>query len=156
MLVGTPVALFAATLSKLDNGWAEFSAYQARSRLEIVISIGTGDTSSAPPTYWVRRSVTRTNTDTDTSETDTRQCPAVLENLRELERLKLPRPEVPLLNSNVVTVTADGITYAMRTPAAYAGARDGELVVRSNAGTPLAEWIERTEAVVEACLPLKR
>ncbi|GAA0296848.1 hypothetical protein GCM10009087_03300 [Sphingomonas oligophenolica] len=147
------LALEAVQPPPADNGWARFSAHQARSRIAVDVAIGTTRSASGKPVYWVRRTTKRPGQWAEVSRTDSVRCPAVLTMLRSMRDLPAPRPAPPLLDNADIVVTADGTGYELHAPAAYPGKGEGEMTLSSNIGTPLADWVERSLAALRPCLP---
>jgi hypothetical protein len=117
----------------------------------VKVSIGTSDASQRPTVYWFRRSIDKPGEEKRVDQVDTRACPRLLDALRALENLPAPKPAPPFLSSDEISVTVDGIGYALTIPAAYANRSTGDMTLTSNIGTPLAEWIEQTLATIEVC-----
>ena len=144
-----------------DPGWAQVSAWHALSQLTVEMSIGTLEGEAGPQVYWVRRTLSGPNRQTATITTDTRRCAGILPVLKALNTLPTPRIDTPLRETvdkggvTNVTVIADGVGYSLHVPADY-GRRAGDgLTITSNVDTPLADWVERLQTAVRACVPEK-
>jgi len=106
---------------------------------------------SREPGQWTLR---RTATDRSGAETvtytDTRACPAALQELQAVESLELPRPDLRGFGKELQVITLDGAGYSLTTAALYGGDA-GEIKVQSNVGTPLARWIDKALKALEPC-----
>ena len=136
-----------------DSGWASFSAHHARSGVWVEVSIGTADIHSSPPDYWFRRATRIVGKDDEVVQVDTGQCPALIASLRSLEGLPAPHPAIPFFDKSEMLVTADGVDYSLTVPAAYPDASPDDITLKSNTGTPLADWIEQTLTTLRKCEP---
>lgn len=82
--------------------------------------------------------------------TDTR-CPGSRAALERLARLQMPQPLVPgLLSNNSAEATMDGWSYSLEGPA-DAPYRQNYMKLTSDAGSPLAHWVDETLAILEPC-----
>jgi hypothetical protein len=149
MLIAT-LALQAAQPLPNDDGWARFSAHQARSRIEVDVTIGSTRSARGDVIYWIRRSTKRPGQWVEVSSTDSVRCPAVLAMLQSMHDLPAPRPAPPVQGGGDIVVTADGTDYELHAPIASPGM---EVTLSSNVGTPLAAWVEQSLAALGPCLP---
>jgi hypothetical protein len=148
-----PLALIAAASIAVggESGWATFSAYYNRAWKAVEVSIGTADPSEKPVVYSFKRTTKTLGENARIDQVDTRTCPRLLTALRDLRALPAPQPSPPFLDSDEITVTADGVSYSLTVPAAYGDNSPDDMTLKSNTGTPLASWIEQTLASFEEC-----
>ena len=153
------LALLAAPLVQIppplptDDGWAQFSAHHMLSHIDIDVAIGNTQSDKGEVIYWVRRTTRHSDESPGVAHTDSVRCPAVLAVLQSMRELPAPPPAPPLLDSTDILVTADGTLYELHAPAAYSGRTPGEITLSSNVGTPLANWVERSLAALQPCMP---
>ena len=152
------LALLAAPLVQTppppaDDGWAQFSAHHMLSHIVIDVAIGSTQSDKGEVIYWVRRTTRHLDESPGVAHTDNVRCPALLAVLRSMRDLPAPRPAPPLLDNADILVTADGTLYELHAPAAYSGRTPGEITLSSNVGTPLANWVERSLAALQPCMP---
>jgi hypothetical protein len=86
--------------------------------------------------------------------TTAKACAALPSAIAELEDLPPPRIDAPGLarEPRGGGVISDGASYFLWSSlASYSGGALAELEVRTVDGTPVADWIDRTLAKVEAC-----
>ena len=149
MLIAT-LALLAVQAQPADDGWARFSAHHYLPHVDIDVAIGTTRSDKGDVTYWVRRSTRRPRQWVEVSSTDSVRCPAILEMVRSMRDLPVPRPAPPLQDSTDIVVTADGTGYELHAPIASPGM---DVTLSSNVGTPLADWVEGSLTALGQCLP---
>lgn len=142
----------ALALAPVEGSFATFSSHHARSDLQVDVTIGTKAADDRSVTYWVSRVVRRRGSSDRTSETDSQSCPVILTLLRSLRDLPLPRPSVPLLDTDTIIVTADGVDYRLIVPASYDNGMGGQVTLQSNVGTPLADWVEQANDELDKCV----
>ena len=152
------LALLAAPLVQApplpaDDGWAQFSAHHMLSHIDFDVAIGSTQSNKGEVIYWVRRTTRHPGQSLGVAHADSVRCPAVLAVLRSMRDLPAPRPAPPLLDNADILVTADGTLYELHAPAAYSGKTPGEISLSSNVGTPLADWVERSLAALQPCMP---
>lgn len=68
-----------------------------------------------------------------------------------MRKLPVPSPAPPGVGEyDASEIILDGVGYFLRTPATFPDQR-GELSMRSNAGTPLAHWVDQSLQLLEGC-----
>lgn len=78
-------------------------------------------------------------------------CAGSREALEHLARLQMPQPLVPgLLSNDSAEATMDGWSYSLEGSAA-APYRQNYMKLTSDAGSPLARWVDETLAILEPC-----
>lgn len=87
---------------------------------------------------------------------DTRSCPGSVDQLRALQRLRMPQPDVPRIDEGVAAneIILDGATYSLRMDGAWQGRNNFNgttLAIASNVGTPLAQWVDAMLATLKPC-----
>ena len=132
--------------SELAHAWAEFSRKPALQRIQSTVEIGTLglDRRRNQLDFWLRRVRVVRGRET-IGWTDSRTCPAVRPAIAALRQLPVP-PVAPPGLSTGGDIILDGIGYSLRAPT-----DSGEITIRSNIGTPLADWIEATSKALEPC-----
>ena len=93
--------------------------------------------------------------------TDTLRCPAARSLLKKLVNVSPPRPWAPGIANPFIKgeekITLDGSFYELKVPTHYDGTMFGETSsFTSNAGTPLANWIDESLKTLEPCWDAKR
>ena len=93
--------------------------------------------------------------------TNSRDCPAALEHIRELPHLVMPAPHVPPLDGEEqLVVVTDGARYVLegrgsfpfrRSDASPHDRTHADYRIESNVGTPLARWVDSMLAALQPC-----
>ncbi len=80
-------------------------------------------------------------------------CPAALSTLRELHRMEMPRPLLPLPGNDANgEIVLDGRVYTLAVSSGIVERQStGELRFSTNVNTPLARWSERLIAELQPC-----
>ncbi len=129
-----------------------FSAHPELRRVTTQVEVGFLPDMAGASQYWFRKTVTPDGGKiVETAWTDTRSCPAARPLLENLARLEAPHPHLPGLDgNNDIAITMDGVTYRLDADSAppFGG---GRLVLRTNVGTPLAQWVESALTGLAAC-----
>lgn len=81
---------------------------------------------------------------------DSKSCPALNGIVADLQKLTLPRPDVPTVGHSQAFPTTDGVIIELRVDAAY-GSQMADLRIASNLGTPLAEWSVESPKKLSSC-----
>jgi hypothetical protein len=131
--------------------WAEFSARPmlARRVTETIVQVGALPLDGAGEGFehWFRKTTRFFGGGARVQWTDTRSCAAARAVLSNMHALEMPR----LVGGGAIEVRADGVLYALTADARYRSGRQGQLSVNTPGGTPLADWVERSLAELEAC-----
>ena len=141
-----PALAAAALPASLGPAWAEFSSDPQLFSVETRVEIGTRgyDSERRQLDFWMRRTVTTRDVPVVTWA-ESRSCPAVWDVLARMRDLPVPR-FAPMGVTRGPQLPMDGTIFALRT---YSDG--GEIVVQTNEGTPLAEWVEASLAILEPC-----
>ena len=144
------VAGIATATPGLGQAWAEMSRRPALRRFAERVEIGTlgYDRERRMLHYWLRREVDQGGRKSVTWA-DSRDCTAVRPLLSSMRQIALPRP-APYGFDEGGEITLDGVGYMLRTPARF-GLAEGEITIRSNVNTPLAEWVEASMLALADC-----
>ena len=78
---------------------------------------------------------------------DSATCPAVRETVRAMSGLPVPRITSPY-DGRGVALILDGVGYSFEGPASGS---NGRIAFSSNAGTPLAAWVDARLAALQPC-----
>lgn len=73
--------------------------------------------------------------------------------LRSLRDLPMPHPNMPSLDEDQISVTADATSYSLKVSARYPGSIFGDLTVTAIDGSPLAAWVDDALATLDSCMP---
>lgn len=85
------------------------------------------------------------------SVADSATCPASLAVVSNLQKLKLPHPDVPGVRPDFDAVSLDGTLYRLDVTARHPAGNVGDLSITSHGGTPLAEWTKALNGALDAC-----
>jgi len=134
------------------GGWAHFSA-SYRYGTVVEVEIGTKDSRVTPVAYYIRRTIKRPDVADEVAEADSRTCPAIRGILESMEKIPGPRLVAPFLDQDGLMITTDGVGYELTAPSQYRDAGEADMTIRSNVGTPLANWVDESLKALAPCLP---
>jgi hypothetical protein len=153
-MISLIAALALTTQLSADDGDAliRFSKEPARSAVITEIAISYRWTRSGGQDYLFRKTVRRSGgTAVETQWTDAKSCPGAQMVLRTLASFTLPKPSVPDYDGLAPRGSfRDGTLYKLEAEAA-APYIDGRLMLTSNEGTPLAEWVDSSLENLAPC-----
>jgi len=132
-----------------ECGRTTFSRALALTRTSETVCVGR-DPDGRAGDYLLRRVATDAHRHATTTWVRTRNCPAALTRIQELEDLAMPRPDLPGFGQEVQEITLDGAGYRLTTSALYGGTLS-QIAVESNVGTPLANWIDQALTALRPC-----
>lgn len=81
---------------------------------------------------------------------DSRSCPAMRPVLDAMRAVASPHPQVPGIDP-YGDIIVDGAGYRLTATARFDNGQDGDLTYRSNIGTPLAAWVDKSLAALARC-----
>lgn len=148
------LSAFLLAVSSQFQPWMTFSRSPAFDRRVVLVEVGTLRNGDALG-YWFKRTV-RTSTAKAVWWTDTTRCADARNVLIAAQQLKMPRVEVPFLDSDETIITADGVGYGLEASAGYPGGSSYPLKLQSNEGTPLAHWVNQSLRTLQPCWSTKR
>jgi hypothetical protein len=109
----------------------------------------------APPRYRFRREILARGRPPASSVgadyASTQLCPASYPVLLRVEDVKMPAPDLFGVGREASSITLDGTLYRLETWALHPTGDAGALTIESNAGTPLAVWVDGLLATLEPC-----
>lgn len=141
--------LLAASTQQLNDPFLTFSRSPSRNAHTITVEVGLVQ-SQGRTEYWLKRTFTQSKAKS-IWWTDTKRCPAARSLLRAVRKLEMPRVSVPLLESDYLIITADGVMYRLKGSAEYPDTADYAFEIGSNSGTPLARWVDESLRTVDPC-----
>ena len=103
--------------------------------------------------FWFRRTVERDGPD-DIAWTSTESCAGARDAVVAATQFAPPRvsvPGLPMRPDGSSGLTLDGVQYAFRSSAHYDSNGSSSISFTSNVGTPLANWVEGSLAILEEC-----
>ena len=109
--------------------------------------------------FWFRRTVPKraedgSETTPEIGWTDTRRCPGARDAVVAATQIEPPSihvPGIPVRPDGSVVLSMDGVRYAIRASAHYDSYVGHDMVFESNVGTPLANWVEGSLAILAPC-----
>jgi hypothetical protein len=131
--------------------FATFTAAPAFEPTAIRVKLGTFQAGEG--VYWIVRD--RVNREKEHSGpvefTNSTLCPKVLPQLRRLEDLDMPAPDVPGMGRDADIIIMDGVSYTLQGSSRHADGQPGDYSIESNVGSPLARWVDGMDAALEGC-----
>ena len=123
----------------------------SRTGMAGAVAVSVDRVSRTSKTLAFRRDSTPRGGATQTHGTDTAACPGSAELLMEAETLPMPRPDVPVIGAGPTTLILDGADYRLEGHAIHRDGQPGRFSIASNAGSPLALWVDRMFKLLEPC-----
>jgi hypothetical protein len=152
--VASPVSAQQAPL----RPWGEFSVRPALggSSARVEIGIKRVDPQGAPEYQFRGEIVERRGAPARMVSADTHSCPGSLDQLRALQKLSMPQPDVPGIDEGVEIneIVMDGARYVLKMDGAWPDRTNFNgttLAIASNVGTPLAQWVNSMLVTLKPC-----
>ncbi|WP_428969369.1 hypothetical protein ACQR50_00320 [Sphingomonas sp. Xoc002] len=131
-----------------DDVWADMTYGPSLAYSSETIAFLRDETSSMADPRILRMTLRQHGKPTVTIWADSRTCPGAAEAVRHLRSIPMPTPSLP---SDATDLILDGVGYRVRFRAHYGSEIGFPLELNSNVGTPLAEWVNRTRAMLKPC-----
>jgi hypothetical protein len=153
------LSIAASTIpAELGPAWTEFSKAPSFTRHRTVVEVGTLglDRESGQLVYWLRKQEFPLDGDVTVAWTDSKSCSAVKPVVLELSKVQPPAFAPPGVvdgqhagaDSLLKTIPGlDGTRYVLKGPSDFGGS----IEIRSNTGTTLADWVEKSIAALQGC-----
>lgn len=141
--------LQSVTLQPLPRDvWASVSSTGSLDRTSTSVAFIRDEIDTADAHYTLRMT-TRHREDPPTIMWATsRTCKGVREAVARLQTVPFPQIELP---GDPLELVVDGVSYSVRFYGKYASQIGGPVELHSNVGTPLANWVIGTFAVLQPC-----
>lgn len=141
-------AMLAVAATGEFNAWARFSRAPLLGRPSDQVEVATrGAEPGSHDLHLVMRLTRRTLRVVQVSWADSTTCPAVRTTVRAMSSLVVPRVTSPYDGRNTRLII-DGTAYGFEGPAS---GPNGRIAFSSNAGTPLAAWVDARLAALAPC-----
>lgn len=128
--------------------WASVSAHAALSRKSRVVEYIRDADDERDEQYTLRLTIQQSDEPPIVMWASSRTCNGVREAVSRLQTVPFPHVEMP---RDDLIITTDGVGYVVQFNATYGSDIEGPMTLHSNIGTPLANWVEGTFAVLRAC-----
>lgn len=118
------------------------------------IRIGTFDSpmGATDGAYWfVKGEEVSRDVYSEQAAASSKTCPAVLPVLKQLERLRLPQPDVPGIGRDYDKIVMDGVQYRLNGTSRHVDGQPGDYAIESNTRTPLAKWADALFRSLDGC-----
>ncbi len=131
-----------------DDVWADMSYEPSLAYRSETVAFLRDETDSMADPHILRMTLWRQGKPPVIIWADSRACSGAAEAVRHLRSIPMPTPSLP---SDPADVILDGVGYRVRFRGHYGSEVGFPLELASNAGTPLAEWVNRTRTMLKPC-----